>query len=94
MLLLLSRALLTRVSPGYFVRQINLESGFNPNAVSPSGAVGIAQSMPSTAAGLEVNPWDQIQALRSAAHLMARYAARYRVTTLWRWLPTLEELEK
>jgi hypothetical protein len=50
--------------------------------------------MPSTAAGLEVNPWDQIQALRSAAHLMARYAARYRVTTLWRWLPTLEEPEK
>src|SRR5579863_5153003 len=31
------------ISPDYFVRQINQESGFNPNAVSPSNAEGIAQ---------------------------------------------------
>ena len=30
------------IPPDYFVRQINQESGFNPNAVSPAGAVGIA----------------------------------------------------
>ena len=44
------------ISPDYFTRQINLESGFNPNASSPSGAVGIAQFLPSTAAGLGINP--------------------------------------
>jgi len=40
------------ISPDYFVRQINAESGFNPRAVSPSGAIGIAQFIPSTAASL------------------------------------------
>ncbi len=61
----------------YFVRQIQQESGFNPNAVSPAGAVGIAQFEPGTAAGLGINPWDPIQALKGAAKLMANYARQY-----------------
>ena len=61
----------------YFVRQINAESGFNPNEVSGAGAVGIAQFLPSTAAGLGINPWDPIQALRGAAQLMASYTHKY-----------------
>jgi hypothetical protein len=65
------------ISPQYFVRQINLESGFNPYAVSPAGAVGIAQFLPGTAAGLGINPWDPISALRGAARLMASYASSY-----------------
>lgn len=65
------------ISPDYFVRQIYLESGFNPNAVSPYGAVGIAQFLPSTAATLGVNPWDPISALRGAANLMASYSRQY-----------------
>jgi hypothetical protein len=65
------------ISPVYFVRQINQESGFNPYAVSPAGAVGIAQFLPGTAAGLGINPWDPIQALRGAAQLMASYARNY-----------------
>lgn len=65
------------ISPDYFVRQINAESGFNPSAVSPAGAVGIAQFEPGTAASLGINPWDPIQALRGAAQLMAGYANHY-----------------
>jgi len=65
------------IPPAYFARQIQQESGFNPNAVSPAGAVGIAQFEPGTAAGLGINPWDPIQALKGAASLMANYARQY-----------------
>jgi transglycosylase-like protein with SLT domain len=70
-------AIAVGIPPDYFVRQIEQESGFNPNSVSPSGAVGIAQFLPGTAAGLGINPWDPIQALRGAAQLMANYAHQY-----------------
>lgn len=66
-------ALFVGISPTIFVRQINQESGFNPAAVSPAGAVGIAQFLPSTAREVGVNPWDPIQSLEGAAHLMAQY---------------------
>ncbi len=65
------------ISPALFVRQINEESGFNPNAVSPAGAIGIAQFMPRTAAGLGINPWNPYSALQGAARLMASYVKRY-----------------
>ncbi len=65
------------ISPTYFVRQINQESGFNPYAVSPAGAEGIAQFEPGTAAGLGIDPFNPIQALNAAAHLMASYANQY-----------------
>lgn len=70
-------AIAVGIPPGYFVRQIEQESGFNPNAVSPAGAVGIAQFEPGTAAGMGVNPWDPVQALKGAATLMANYARQY-----------------
>ncbi len=56
-----------------FLNQINQESGFNPNAVSSAGALGIAQFLPSTAAGLGINPRDPNQSLRGASQLMASY---------------------
>jgi Transglycosylase SLT domain len=65
------------ISPTYFVRQIQIESGFNANAYSPAGAVGIAQFLPSTAAGLGINPYDPISALAGAARYMANYAKQY-----------------
>ncbi|GAC1426119.1 MAG: hypothetical protein PVS3B3_20090 [Ktedonobacteraceae bacterium] len=65
------------IPPDYFVRQIYAESGFNPNASSPAGAVGIAQFEPGTAAGLGINPYDPVQALSGAARLMASYAIQY-----------------
>ena len=61
----------------YFVRQIQQESGFNPTAVSVTNAEGIAQFEPYTASGLGINPWDPIQSLSGAAHLMASYYHKY-----------------
>jgi hypothetical protein len=60
-----------------FVRQINQESGFNPGALSPAGAEGIAQFMPQTAQGLGIDPWNPTQALQAAANLMASYDRTY-----------------
>ncbi len=60
-----------------FVRQINQESGFNPDGLSPAGAEGIAQFMPDTAAGLGIDPWNPVDSLQGAAHLMASYQRTY-----------------
>jgi hypothetical protein len=65
------------ISPTYFVRQITLESGFNPNALSPGGAEGIAQFEPGTAAGLGIDPFNPTEALQAAAQMMARYYHQY-----------------
>lgn len=65
------------IPPVYFVRQINQESSFNPNAISVTDAQGIAQFEPYTASGLGIDPWDPIQSLRGAAQLMARYYHQY-----------------
>lgn len=65
------------ISPNLFVRQINAESGFNPRAYSPAGAIGIAQFMPATAAGLGINPYDPVQSLWGASRLMSYYWRQY-----------------
>lgn len=65
------------ISADIYERQINQESGFNPNAVSSAGAIGIAQIMPSTASGWGVNPWSAADSLRVAADHMRWYYAHY-----------------
>ena len=60
------------ISPDLFVRQIRQESGFNPRAISPAGAIGIAQFMPATAAAMGVNPYDPVSSLYGGARLMAQ----------------------
>ena len=47
-----------------------VESGYNARAVSPAGAQGLMQIMPSTAAGLGVNPLDPAQAVDGAARIL------------------------
>lgn len=65
------------IDPDLFERQINQESGWNPNAVSSAGAIGIAQIMPSTAKGWNVDPWNPVASLKAAASAMARYYTTY-----------------
>jgi soluble lytic murein transglycosylase-like protein len=60
------------VSAALLAAQLMAESNFNPFAVSPAGAQGIAQFIPSTAAsyGLK-NPFDPAEAMEAQAHLMS-----------------------
>ncbi len=60
------------VSAAVIAAQLMAESNFNPNAVSPVGAQGIAQFMPGTAAmyGLS-DPFDAAAAIDAQAHLMS-----------------------
>jgi hypothetical protein len=65
------------VDPDIFVRQIQQESGFRPDARSPAGATGIAQFMPDTARGMGVDPSDPYQSLEGGARLMRQNLDRY-----------------
>jgi hypothetical protein len=66
------------VSPGLLAAQLLAESGFNPRAVSPAGALGIAQFMPSTARsyGLQ-DPFDPAASIDAQARLMSDLLRRF-----------------
>ena len=69
---LLRSAARWNVSPGLLAAQLMAESGFNPRAVSPAGALGIAQFMPSTARSYGLrDPFDPVAAIDAQAHLMS-----------------------
>jgi hypothetical protein len=60
----------------------NQESGFNSQAVSPAGAQGLMQFMPSTAAGLGVNPLDPNSAIDGAARYLSSLTKQFGSTDL------------
>ena len=60
------------MSPALLAAQLMAESNFNPFAVSPAGASGIAQFMPATAAAYGLSdPFDAEAAIDAQAHLMS-----------------------
>jgi hypothetical protein len=69
---LIAAAFRWSVSAALLAAQLMAESNFNPFAVSPAGAEGIAQFMPGTAAsyGLD-DPFDPVAAIDAQAHLMS-----------------------
>jgi soluble lytic murein transglycosylase-like protein len=55
-----------------FLRLVQQESGWNPNAVSNKGATGLAQLMPQTAASLGVDPTIPSQNLDGGARYLRK----------------------
>lgn len=60
-----------------FLRLVQQESGWNPGAVSPKGARGLAQLMPETAARLGVDPSDPLQNLEGGARYLRMMYDRF-----------------
>lgn len=66
------------LDPHFFARLIWRESLFDAYAISPAGALGIAQFIPSTAAqrGLD-DPFNPAEALRASAHYLRALRDRF-----------------
>ena len=58
------------VDPDLFMRLVEAESSFDPNATSSAGAIGLTQLMPGTASDLGVDPTDPVQNLRGGARYL------------------------
>jgi cell wall-associated NlpC family hydrolase len=70
------------VDPALLSAVARAESGYNPNAVSRAGALGLMQIMPATAAGLGVDPLDPAQAIDGAARYLAQQLDAFGSTEL------------
>lgn len=60
-----------------FLRLVQQESNFNPNARSHKGAIGLAQLMPDTARLLRVDPNDPAQNLEGGARYLKQQFSKF-----------------
>jgi soluble lytic murein transglycosylase-like protein len=64
--------------PRKLVRSVmRVESGFQPAAVSPKGAIGLMQLMPETARELGANPQDPVQNVDAGARYLRQLLEKY-----------------
>jgi len=60
-----------------FQSNIEVESAYNPGALSHAGAIGLGQLMPDTAGSLGVDPYDMAQNLDGSARYLLRRLAQF-----------------
>lgn len=65
------------IDPALALAVAKQESGFNQNAISPAGAIGVMQLMPATAAGLGVDPTNLNQNISGGVSLLASLLRQY-----------------
>jgi len=76
--LILAAARQEGVPPALLAAVVEVESGFNPHAVSPAGAKGLTQLMDGTARALGVtDPFDPWQSLIGGARYLRTQLARF-----------------
>lgn len=63
--------------PGLLGAVIQAESGFNPQAISPAGAIGLAQFMPATAQQYGIDPLSPLQSAQGAAQMLGELNQKY-----------------
>jgi soluble lytic murein transglycosylase-like protein len=64
--------------PPAFVHSVaQAESGYNPSALSPKGAIGVMQLMPGTARQLEADPTDLAQNIDAGTRLLRELLLKY-----------------
>ncbi|MFK7744023.1 MAG: lytic transglycosylase domain-containing protein [Roseobacter sp.] len=61
-----------------FLRLVQQESGWNPNAKSHKGALGLAQLMPATARYLRVDPMNPRENLEGGARYLSKQYKKFR----------------
>lgn len=64
--------------PEFLAAALLQESAYDPGALSSSGAIGIAQFMPDTAADVGLDPDDPVASIAAAGALIGGYVAAYR----------------
>ena len=70
------------IDPTLLAGLVYAESNFRPAALSPCGAMGLTQLMPSAAKSLGVDPWDIQQNLNGGAKYIANLLTRFGRTDL------------
>jgi len=60
------------------------ESGFSMEAMSPVGAVGVAQLMPGTAEGLGVDPYNPLENIEGGVHYLKIQLDRFSGAGQWK----------
>ena len=75
---LITRAAVQAGLPPAIVHSVaKAESAYQPNAISPKGAIGLMQLMPSTAAELNVDPHDPAQNAEAGARYLRDLLLKY-----------------
>jgi soluble lytic murein transglycosylase-like protein len=76
--LIVEHARLNGVRPSLVRAVVQIESGFNPSAVSPRGALGLMQLMPATARQFHVgNPFNPAENVRAGVAYLKQLLVRY-----------------
>lgn len=66
-----------KIPRALFFGLVKQESRWNPRAISPKGAIGLAQLMPETARYLRVNPRDPFENIEGGARYLAEQKSRF-----------------
>lgn len=75
--LILSGAMAEGVDPRLALEVAIQESGLNQNAVSPTGAIGVMQLMPATAAALGVDPRNLEENIQGGVRYLKQQLSRF-----------------